>query len=120
MILKFKNLIKQYKCIPIVTNHLVFKAWWQQAGYHPCGTQLTKSGQTVVIRINNHFRAGYWSHILKGCTMGIPASFWTYSFKIALAVLALGCILEMIKVVLSYSEQDSLITSVNMTKCLWL
>lgn len=34
---------------------------------------------------------------------------------IALAVLALGCILEMIKVVLSYSKQDSSIASVNTT-----
>lgn len=52
--------------------------------------------------------------------MGIPASFWTQSFKIALSVLALGCILEMIKVALSYSKQDSSIASVNTMKRLWL
>lgn len=56
----------------------------------------------------------------KGCTMGIPASCWTSSFQIALSVLALGWALEMIKVLLSNSKQDSSSASVNMTECSWL
>lgn len=56
----------------------------------------------------------------KGCTMGIPASCWTSSSQIALSVLALGCVLEMIKVLLSNSKQGSSSASVNTTERSWL
>lgn len=43
------------------------------------------------------FRVCYWSHLPKGCAVGVPINSGEEAFNMVVSVLALGCVLEMIK-----------------------
>lgn len=122
--LEFKNQIKRRGWILTAlttqntTNHCCVQGLVATSSSPPQWSSAAQAGQSNTCDSDKK----NCSTVLfpKGCTMGIPASCWTSSFQIALSVLARGCILEMIKVLLSNSKQDSCSASVNMTECSWL